>query len=76
VIPIPAFHSWSRAPRYSHEKWVLLRYMKMRREQIEMHLDIYSCAMLSSEVSTVQAPCADIAKSKGAFSTRLDTSFV
>jgi hypothetical protein len=53
----------------------LLRYMKMRREQIEMHLDIYSYLMLSSEVLTVQALFADVAESKGAFSTGLDTSF-
>jgi hypothetical protein len=50
--------------------------MKMRREQIEMHLDIYCYAMLSSEVFTVQVPFANIAESKGKFSTGVDTSFV
>jgi hypothetical protein len=53
----------------------LLRYMKMRREQVEMHLDIYSYAMLFSEVFTVQVPFANIAESKGTFSTGVDTSF-
>jgi len=47
----------------------------MRREQIEMHLNIYSYAMLSSVVFTVQAPFANRAESKGTFST-VDTSFV
>jgi hypothetical protein len=45
----------------------------MWREQIEMHLDVYSYAMLSSEVFTVQAPFANIAVSKVTLCTGKDT---